>query len=107
MTTNNVAVIKLISRALDAGALESVGAQVTGIAEAGEQQVYLDLSNVQLVCSLGLGRLIALHNKVQSRGGHLTLFNVNELVFRILDVSRLTQVLDVRRSGPAACVHPR
>src|SRR5689334_5446268 len=91
MTSTSAAVVKLFPRALDAGALDAAGEQLARIAAAGEQQVYLDLGNVQLVCSLGLGRLMALNNKVRSRGGHLTLFNVNEPVFRVLDVSRLTQ----------------
>jgi anti-sigma B factor antagonist len=99
MTLARTAVVKLTPQALGAGAIPGVREQLTRIVEGGQQHLYLDLSGVQSVCSIGLGKLVALHRKVQSRGGRLTLFNVNEWIFRILDASRLTQVLEVHRQG--------
>jgi anti-anti-sigma factor len=100
MTSASAAVVKLSPRALDAGAIHAAGEQVLRIVrEGGHRYLHLDLGSVQSVCSSGLGGLVALHREVQSRGGHLTLFNVSELVFRILDVSRLTRVFEVRRLG--------
>jgi anti-anti-sigma factor len=56
----------------------------------------LDLAGVECVTASGLGELVALHNRLRDSGGHLVLVNVGERAFEVLEVCRLTDLLDIR-----------
>ena len=59
----------------------------------------LDLAAVRHMTSTALGKLVALHNWVRAAGGDLALLNVTDPVYEVLAVTRLHQLLDVRRGG--------
>lgn len=67
----------------------------------GGQSLLLDLSGVDSPTAAGLGELTTLHKRVQNSGGKLILCNVNDPTFETLDVARLTDVLNIRRSNTA------
>jgi anti-anti-sigma factor len=56
----------------------------------------LDLADVRVATAGGLGQLVRLHKALRARGGKLTLRNVEEPVYEVFRVTRLTEVLDVR-----------
>ena len=56
----------------------------------------LDLAGVECVTAGGLGELVALHNRLRDSGGRLVLVNVGARAFEVLEVCRLTDLLDVR-----------
>jgi anti-anti-sigma factor len=62
----------------------------------------LDLSGVDFLTAEGLGELIRVHKRLQRMGGELVLDNVGEQAFEVLQVTRLTDVLKVRRTQPTA-----
>jgi anti-anti-sigma regulatory factor len=62
----------------------------------------LDLSGVPAPTAGGLGQLVALHNRLRAMGGRLVLLNVRPLAYEAFKVTRLTDLLDVRRAGEAA-----
>jgi anti-anti-sigma factor len=61
----------------------------------GQLQILIDLSQVPLIDSSELGRLIRCHLSVRHAGGRVRLFNVSDRIMSLLRVSRLETVLDV------------
>jgi anti-anti-sigma factor len=59
-------------------------------------RLLLDLGAVRLPSAAGLGRLVTLNQELNSQGGRLMLWNVPAPVYEVLQVTRLTEVLDVR-----------
>ena len=57
----------------------------------------LDLGQVRYLTSTALGRLVALHKRVRAAGGALVLANVTDPVYEVICLTRLHEVLDVRR----------
>jgi anti-anti-sigma factor len=64
------------------------------------QDVRLDLGPVEYLTSTGLGLFLSLHKRVKAAGGRLSLLNVREPVYELFSLTRLTDVLDVRRHEP-------
>jgi len=63
---------------------------------AGGRRLELDLSEVTFVSGSGLGSLVGLKNALKASGSSLTLLNVDEKVFGVIEAARLNAVLDVR-----------
>jgi anti-anti-sigma factor len=59
----------------------------------------LDLGGVRVPTAGGLGQLVGLHNRLLDSGGRLVLCNVGPRAFAVLELTRLTELLDVRRAG--------
>ena len=64
--------------------------------------VVLDLSGVERIDSFGLGLLVRLRSTLQQAGGDLKLCALPAHVSRVLDVTRLGTVFDVRSEEAAA-----
>ena len=52
-------------------------------------QLAIDLSQVEMIDSMGIGVLIATHNTLQKRGEQLELINVCENIKKLLNTMRL------------------
>jgi anti-anti-sigma factor len=59
----------------------------------------LDLADVRVATAGGLGQLVRLHKALRSRGGKLTLRNAADSVYEVFRLTRLTEVLDVRKKA--------
>jgi anti-sigma B factor antagonist len=70
---------------------------------AARPRLRLDLARVRFLTSTVLGKLVALHKRVRAAGGELVLLNVAGVVYEVFEVTRLDQLLDVRRPGPEDC----
>jgi anti-anti-sigma regulatory factor len=57
----------------------------------------LDLGDIDDLSADRLGRLVALHNRLQNSGGRLVLCNVGGAAYEALEVSGMTGLLEVRR----------
>jgi anti-anti-sigma factor len=94
---DDVAVIKLTPQALNDVTAEVEGERLLRLAdEQARRKLLLDLGDVPYLTSMWLGKLIALHKRVQGRGGHLALVNVPARVYEVFQVTSLNTVLDVR-----------
>lgn len=71
-------------------------------AGAGGQHLLLDFTHVELLNSMELSTLIALHRRVEEAGGRLTLFNLRADVFRVFAITRLNTFLEICREGAPA-----
>ena len=72
------------------------------INESSRCPLVLDLSDAGVPTAAGLGELITLHKRVRASGGQLVLSNVGERAYEVFKLTRLTDLLDVRRDGEAA-----
>lgn len=70
----------------------------------GECHLLLDFTNVKYLNSVELGTLIALHKRLKTSGGRLTLFNLSPAVYEVFTVTRLQTLLGICReeSPPVA-----
>lgn len=59
--------------------------------------VGLDFAGLTYISSAGIRVLLSLHKELLTRGGELTLRNVNEEVFDILDVSGFADIVNVNQ----------
>jgi len=76
-------------------AAEELNALVDGLVRP---RLRLDFGAVRFLTSTALGKLVTLHRRVRAAGGRLVLVNLTDLVYEVFEVSRLTEVLDVRRA---------
>ena len=75
---------------------------VTQWLERGYLKQLLNLHRVPYIDSVGLGGIIRAHLAVSRRGGKLKIFNVVPRVQHLLDVAKLTPVLDIFDSEESA-----
>ncbi len=68
----------------------------------GNNKLIIDLKNVPLLDSTALGVIIMAFQVVQRSGGKLVLLNPQKAVCNILEVTRLTSILEVYDSEEAA-----
>ena len=61
---------------------------------AGERQILLDLDGVTALDSSGVGELIAAYTSLTNRGGTLRLSRLSPKVDSVLQVTRLSGILD-------------
>jgi anti-sigma B factor antagonist len=79
---------------------EAVGQALVHLVEGvARPRLRLDLARVRFLTSTALGQLVALHKRVRAAGGELVLLNVADPVYEVFEVTRLHQLLDVRRGG--------
>ena len=67
--------------------------------EAGRFDIVLDLSGVTFADSMVVGEIASTHIALRRRGGRLTLLNPSKRMSRLLSISRLVSVIEIRRSG--------
>ena len=65
---------------------------------SGPRDWVVDLSAVEYPTAAHLGQLVALNRWVRASGGRLVVDKVGERAYEVFEVTRLTDVLDVR--GP-------
>ena len=61
------------------------------------RHLLLDFTHVESLSGLELGTLIALHKRVRTSGGRLTLFNLNADVYEVLSIVNLDCLLEICR----------
>ena len=70
--------------------------KVRELLDAGNQRIILNLRDVQFVDSSGLGELVKAHATVRSKGGQLTLVNLNHRISDLLQMTRLSTVFEIQ-----------
>lgn len=87
-------------RDLVASSVEAIRAELSALLAEGVTAVTVDLDEVAMVDSLGMGLLVATHNSLRAKGGKLALVNVAPRIYEILEVMRLTRHFEVHKAGP-------
>lgn len=63
--------------------------------ESGVKRLVVDLNDVEMVDSVGIGVLVAAHNSLSKNGGQMAVSNVSQDIFNLFKVMRLDQHFEV------------
>src|ERR1700731_1497654 len=95
---DGVAVLALDGRIVLGEETVALREKVKGLLGEGKKKVVLDLKNVTMIDSSGLGALVAAHSSAKSSGATLRLCNLGSRTNELLQVTRLLTVFEVADS---------
>jgi anti-sigma B factor antagonist len=75
---------------------------VRQLTEEGTRNIVLNLAQVDFIDSAGLGELVRIHVTVRNQGGKLKLANLTTHVAGLLQMTKLSAVLDIERDEASA-----
>lgn len=87
--------IKLHGRFSLGAATDSFRDTILGLIDRGEKNLLLDLHDVPLLDSSGIGALVRCHNAVQQAGGKCKLFAPSDFVRRSLELVRVDSLFEI------------
>ncbi|MFI7451756.1 STAS domain-containing protein [Nonomuraea sp. NPDC049714] len=90
-----------IGERLDAGTSAGVRSRLHEAVEAGEGDLIVDLSKLEMIDATGLGVLVGTHRLALSAQRRLVLRGVPPRIMRVLAVTRLNRVLSVEAQQAA------
>jgi anti-sigma B factor antagonist len=99
-----VAVLALEGRIVLGEETVTLREKVKGLIAAGKTKIVLNLKNVTMIDSSGLGALVTAHSSAQSSGATLWLCNLGSRTNELLQVTRLITVFDVFNSEADAMI---
>jgi anti-anti-sigma factor len=70
--------------------------ELLSLVQEGARELVIDMADVEMIDSLGIGLLIASHNSLTEVGGKLTVTNASNEVYSLLRTMRLDQHFDVK-----------
>jgi anti-sigma B factor antagonist len=92
---NGVGVLMLEGRIVLGEESVMLREKVKGMLATGKNKIVLDLKNVTMIDSSGLGALVSAHSSAQSRGAVLWLCNLGSRTNELLQITRLVTVFEV------------
>ena len=88
---------------LDQATVNSIGAEVMELVETkGRKRLLIDLTGVKYFSSSMVGKLIALHKKMQEVRGEFKLCSIDPSIYEIFETMRLDTVFDIQPDEPTA-----
>ena len=69
--------------------------EIDGLAPARGWRIVLDMSDVTMVASMGLGLLVSVHKKAKGGGGSLVICNLRPELLQLLQLTHLHKVLKI------------
>jgi anti-sigma B factor antagonist len=95
---DGVAVLTLEGRIVLGEETVALREKVKGLLGAGKKKIVLDLKNVTMIDSSGLGALVTAHSSARSAGATLRLCNLGSRTNELLQITRLVTVFEVSNS---------
>jgi anti-anti-sigma factor len=95
------AVIRPSAMEIADGSLRALRTQVRGIVDNGARELVVDLADVQVVDSNGIGLLVSAHNLLHRLGGRLVVVHASQDILDLLHAMRLHNHFSVNRNDPA------
>jgi anti-sigma B factor antagonist len=92
---DGVAVVALEGRVVLGEATSALREKVKSLVTSGHKKLVLNMSNVTLIDSEGIGALVAAYSSAKSGGGSLRLCNVGSRFNELLQITRLYTVFEV------------
>ena len=89
-------VVVQLAGELDMLSAPDVSDQLSALLEAGETRLVMDLTGLQFLDSSGLSALLGAHQAAQARGASLVLRSPNERIVRLVNISGLGDVFEIR-----------
>ncbi len=85
---------------LDEYAVNSIDLELYGVADRDDvRYLILDFSSVEGLSSLMLGKILMLRSEMASKGGALVLCGLGPELQRLLSITKVDQILDIKRSA--------
>lgn len=88
-------VAKVVCEKVGQREAQIIEAEVKGAAPGKQWRVAMDVSNVTLLASMGLGMLVTLHKTSAAAGGRLVIYGMREELAMLLKVTHLEKVLRI------------
>jgi anti-sigma B factor antagonist len=100
----DVTVVNFVDRRiLDEQNIQIIGEQLFSLVdEVGRRKILLNFGNVEFLSSAALGKLIALHKKLQAVGGRLILCNIDPEIYEVFEITRLDKFFNIKKEEQAA-----
>ena len=100
----DVTVVNFVDRRiLDEQNIQIIGEQLFSLVdEVGRRKILLNFGNVEFLSSAALGKLIALHKKLQAVGGRLILCNIDPEIYEVFEITRLDKFFTIQKEEQAA-----
>ena len=92
---DDVTVIALDGRIVLGDETNAFREKIKALLAEGRKKILLNLDNVTLIDSTGLGTLVAAHHSASARGAFLRLCNLGTKFQEVLQVTKLLTVFDV------------
>lgn len=90
----DIAVVRLISNRPNSEMAEQLSEDLLALVDDAEhRKVLLNLSNVDYLYSLTIGKILALNKRLKDRGGRLVMSNIKPQVQDIFNITGLNDVL--------------
>jgi anti-sigma B factor antagonist len=102
--TGDAVIVRLLEeRLVDERIVQGLANQLSElIQKEGRSNLILDLSDVMIICSSLLGRLITLNKQVQTAGGMLRLCGISPRIYEVLAITKLNKLFDMHDSQQQA-----
>lgn len=91
---NNVSVLKL-NGILDTNGVGAIESKFAGYSTGDNAKVLVDLSDVEFLTSIGIRLLVTTAKSVANRGGKLVIFNPNENVHSVLEMTGIMDIIPI------------
>jgi len=72
--------------------------EISQAAQEGDWRVVLDLSEVTMLSSAGLGSLLTIHKACKKGGGRCVLFGLDKTIHGTLKITKLDRVFTIKKS---------
>ena len=102
--TGDAVIVRLLEeRLVDERIVQGLANQLSElIQKEGRSNLILYLSDVMIICSSLLGRLITLNKQVQTAGGMLRLCGISPRIYEVLAITKLNKLFDMHDSQQQA-----
>ena len=91
------------SRILDESSIKAIYTDIAELVATNDKiKLILDFENVDYLSSAVLGKLVALNKEVKTAKGHMVLANIKKPILEVFKITKLDQVLDIRKDAFAA-----
>ena len=96
--TDDITVIKILENKLYQNAVTPFKEKMIDLLDQGNKKIIIDLSDVDVMNSSGLGILITAVTILKDNNGALRLINVSDRINNLLKITKLTTVFEIAES---------
>jgi anti-sigma B factor antagonist len=95
----DITVVNFIDKKiLDEQNIQVIGEQLFSLVEQEQvKKMLLNFRNVEYLSSAALGKLIALHKKVQAAGGKLVLCSIDPQIYEVFVITKLDKLFKIKK----------
>jgi anti-sigma B factor antagonist len=94
-TQGQVKVIKLRGKLTNGPALDSLNATLTDLVAAGDSRLLLDLGEMPMIDSSGIGLLVRYYTATKQKGGAVKLLNPSKFTIQTLKLVRMLNLFEI------------